>query len=70
MIEEFDKVKIIKSGVTGIVVDIYEANSRRLYTIESDEKGVPGGWWEDPDAWSLFTCTEDELERIDRHGKR
>lgn len=65
MIEEFDKVKIIKSGVTGIVVDIYEANGKRLYTVESDKKGVSGGWWEDKDTWNLFTCTEDELERLE-----
>jgi len=64
MIEEFDRVRILKSGVTGIVVDIYEANGERFYTVESDKKGVPGGWWEDKDAWSLFTCTESELEKL------
>jgi len=66
MIEEYEHVRIKKTGVTGIVVDISERAGKRYYIVESDEKGVPGGWWEaDKDAWSLFDCTEDELERID-----
>lgn len=66
MIEEFRKVRIKKTGVTGIVVDVSERNGKRFYIVESDEKGVPGGWWEaDANAWSLFDCTEDELEKLD-----
>ena len=46
MIKEFDHVRIKKTGVTGIVVDISNAQGRGgLYIVESDEKGVPGGWW-------------------------
>lgn len=53
MIEEYEHVRIKKTGVTGIVVDISERNGKKHYIIESDEKGIPGGWWEaDPDAWS------------------
>lgn len=64
MIEEFDKVRIVKTGVTGIVVDIYESNGGKRFTVESDEKGVPGGWWDGEDTWNLFTCVENELEKI------
>nr|DAU78494.1 MAG TPA: hypothetical protein [Caudoviricetes sp.]DAV11944.1 MAG TPA: hypothetical protein [Caudoviricetes sp.] len=66
LIKEFDHVRIKKTGVTGIVVDISNAQGRGgLYIVESDEKGVPGGWWEaDPDSWNLFDCTLDELEKI------
>lgn len=63
MIEEFDHVKIKKTGITGIVVDISVINGRRNVMVESDDKGVPGGWGSD-DSWKLFDCTEDELERL------
>jgi len=65
MIHEYDKVRIVRTGVIGEVIDISDVDGNKRYIVESDEKGIPGGWWEDPDAWSLFTCTEEELERID-----
>lgn len=65
MINEYDKVRIKETGVTGEVIDISETNGKKSYIVESDEKGVPGGWWEaDPNSWSLFTCTEEELEKL------
>lgn len=64
MINEFERVKIKKSGITGIVVDIYKVGNETFYTVESDEKGVPGGYGTD-DSWKLFRCTGDELERTD-----
>ena len=63
MIEEFDRVRIKGSGVTGTVVDISEVKGRRIFVVESDEKGVPGGYGSD-DSWKLFDCAEDELEKI------
>jgi len=63
MIGEYDRVRIIKTDISGIVVDIFEKNGRTLYTVESDEKGVPGGFGADDD-WKLFTCTREELEEL------
>ena len=63
MINEFDHVRIKSSGITGIVVDISTINGKTNYIIESDEKGVPGGWGE-ADSWKLFDCTADELEKL------
>lgn len=66
MIEEYDHVKIKKTGITGIVVDISQSDGEKCYIVESDEKGVPGGWWDaNPKSWNLFDCTLDELEKIE-----
>ncbi len=67
MIGEYDHVRIKKTGITGIVVDISHAGKETIYIVESDDKGVSGGWWEaNPDAWNMFDCTLDELEKIDK----
>lgn len=62
-IREFDKVKIKSSGIVGTVVDIHTTNGEKVFVVESDQKGVPGGYgsW---DSWKLFDCEEDELERL------
>ena len=63
MIKEYDRVNIIQSGIAGIVVDVFEKNGRSLFTVESDEKDVPGGFGNEGD-WKLFTCTAEELEKL------
>lgn len=63
MISEFEKVKIKATGIVGTVVDIHTVRGQTVYIIESDEKGVPGGYG-DADSWNLFDCTEDEIEKV------
>ena len=63
MLAELDKVKIKKTGTTGVIVDIYKAKDSTFYTVESDERGVPGGFGE-KDSYKLFECIENELERL------
>lgn len=64
MLKEYDKVRIKQSGVTGEIIDIYYPQTGETkYTVESDEKGVPGGWG-DADSWKFFDCSADELEKI------
>lgn len=63
MIKEFDKVRIKETGITGEVVDIYTVGGEIHYTVESDEKGVPGGRG-DADGWKLFDCVREELEKL------
>lgn len=63
MIKEYDHVKIKKTGITGIVVDVYENNGNVIYTIESDKKGVDGGYGE-KDQYKLFDCKENDLEVV------
>ena len=68
MIKEYDKVKIKATGVFGEVIDIYyPENGKKMFAVESDEKGVPGGYGE-KDSWKLFDCEEDELELVDNEN--
>ena len=57
---EYDKVIIKATGITGEIIDIYSAKGSTYYTVESDEKSVPGGFGED-DSWKLFECLENEI---------
>lgn len=50
----YDRVKIKKNGVTGIIVDIRHT-SGDVYTVEGDAKDASGGY-------PLFDCKQDELE--------
>ena len=63
MIQEYDEVIINESGIRGTVIDIYKAQGIVFYTVESDERGVPGGWGQD-DNYKLFTCRIEELTKI------
>ena len=63
MINEYDKVRIKQSGILGEVVDIYTVGGTTYYTVESEERGTPGGFGED--GWfKLYTCLAEELELI------
>lgn len=62
MINEFDQVIIKKSGITGTVVDVRTSKGERIYTIEADKKGTPGGFG-DEDSWKLYDCTAAEIEK-------
>lgn len=62
MIAEFDHVRIKSNGITGVVVDISDVTGNII--VESDLKGVPGGWGEN-NSWKLFDCTADDLEKIE-----
>lgn len=50
----YDRVKIKKTGVTGIIVDIRQT-SGAVYTVEGDAKDTSGGY-------PLFDCKQDDLE--------
>ena len=56
MIQEYDHVLIRKTGVKGIVVDIYFVQGKKLYTVEHDDP-VDG-------YYQLETCEESDLEII------
>lgn len=63
MLEEFDHVRIKKENITGEIIDVSVVDGKNAYIVESDEKGVPGGYGGE-DSWKLFWCSEDELEKI------
>ena len=52
MINEFDRVRIISTGETGIVVDIRNT-TKKFFLLEMDFDN------------RLVDCTENEIEKID-----
>lgn len=56
--ELFDHVKIKSSGVTGIIVDVFNDH----FTVESDKERTPGDTNAYPGRWPLYTCSSAELE--------
>lgn len=63
MYNEYDHVRIVSTGITGIILDKFQKDGRTLYTVESDKKGVAGGAGEE-DSWKRFVCSEKEIELI------
>lgn len=63
MFDLYEKVKIKKNGISGVVVDVYNVGETKHITVEADEKtdkavGYGG-------AYPIFDCTVDELERVE-----
>lgn len=52
-INEYDHVRIVKTGETGIVVDIRVTNDR-YFTVERDSDN------------ELLDCKEDDLEKLEK----
>lgn len=63
MINEFDQARIKNTGITGTVVDIRTIKGEKIYTIEADKKGTPGGFGDD-NGWKLYDCTATEIEEV------
>lgn len=51
MIEEYERVKIKKTGEFGLVIDVREKNGK-FYLVELDKDN------------EVIDCTEDELEKL------
>lgn len=61
MFNEFDKVRIIETGVIGTIVDKRGSGDNVIYVVESDDEFPEvKGYGK---SWPLFDCTENELER-------
>lgn len=62
MFELYDKVKIKKNGLSGVVVDVYSVGETKHYSVEADEKtDEAGGYGGD---YPIFDCVAAEIERI------
>ena len=62
MISELDRVKIIKTGITGTVVDIFDRKGNRVYAVESDDPFPPEKGY--GKKWPIFDCLENDLIRL------
>ena len=62
VIQEYDKVRIVASGVTGVVVDIFESKGEKIYVVEDDE-------WKDG-GYPLYDCKVEEITRINHSSSK
>ena len=60
---ENDKVRIKKYNIIGVIIDIYEVNGTKYFSVESVERkvDVEGGYGED---FPIFDCVAGELEEL------
>ncbi len=61
MITLYEKVKIIKNGIVGTVVDAYDKRGKKVYIVENDIANSDGGY-------ELFDCYAEELAQVDDPG--
>lgn len=62
MFKEYERVRIKRNGVTGVIVDKSVRDGKVYYVIESDKEGpIDGGYG---DLWPLFDCEEGELQSL------
>lgn len=60
MFNEFEKVRIIETGIIGTIVDKHKSNGKTVYVVESDEEFPKvAGYGK---SWPLYDCTEQEIE--------
>lgn len=63
MFNLYDKVKMKKNGLSGVVVDVYSVGETKHYSVEADEKtDEAGGYGGD---YPIFDCTADEIEIVE-----
>lgn len=65
--KENDKVRIKKYNIIGVIIDIYEVDGTKYFSVESIEKkvDVEGGYGKE---FPIFDCVADELEGISQKG--
>lgn len=64
MFNEYDHVRIVKTGVAGEIVDIHHGKDGCLwYIVQSDERGAPGGYGTE-DSFKLYDCRAEDLEKL------
>ena len=53
MLNQFDHVRVIANGITGIILDLLDGDNYSGYLIEADED------------CDVISCSEDEVELIE-----
>lgn len=59
--KENDKVRIIKNNIIGVIIDIYEVNGEKYFSVESVDKHTDStnGYGQE---YPIFDCTIDDIE--------
>lgn len=63
LMKENDKVRIKKNNIIGVIIDIYEVDGIKYFSVESSEKEVSaeGGYGK---KFPIFDCVAEELEEL------
>lgn len=57
----YDKVKLKRNNITGIIVDITQIDGKEIFTIEDDiENSDKNGT-----SWPLYQCERYEIELVE-----
>ena len=54
----YDKVKLKRNSITGIIVDITSIDGKEIFTIEDDVKRAD----KNRTDWPLYQCERNEIE--------
>ena len=64
MFKLFDKVRVKKKNITGVVVDVTRRGERQCFVVEADNRGkIEGGIGGESD-YAILECMAEELEHI------
>ena len=62
--ELYDRVRIKRNGVVGQIIDVTNAGTETVFTVESETKGKrPDADY--PSEWPLYDCAADEITNVD-----
>lgn len=64
MFEEYSRVRIKKTGVIGVIVDVAREEKPVRYLVESESEAIVPSNNVYASKWPLYECFEEELERI------
>ncbi len=64
MLKLYDRVRVLRNGATGQIVDICGNDDSARFVVESDVENVDETA-DYPCKWSLYDCQENELEKIE-----
>ena len=61
--ELYERVKVIRNGVIGQIIDIAKLDDSTVYTVESETPGKRDDA-DYPTDWPLYNCKSDEIVRL------
>ena len=57
----YDKVKLKRNSITGIIVDITSIDGKEIFTVEDDVKRTDKNGTD----WPLYQCERNEIELVE-----
>ena len=64
MFNLFDKVRVKKKNITGVIVDVAQQGERQCFVVEADNRGKIEGGMGGENDYAILDCMPEELENI------